>query len=683
MLSLEQARHALPEDDGHRMPTALTRWLFDLRTVLLASDPALSRLRMAMRVTLTLIAVGLTLAGLHALTPLPLAAYSVTVITAMQGTLAVRDTTSAARAVTRLYSGLTGFAAIVTATLLAAWPIISDVVFILFVFGAVYARKYGARGNAVGMFAFMCYFIAAYTRPAIGDLFDIALTIILSGAIAHLIRNFVLPERREEDFRHTIVAIGQRLGTLSTMVQAGVADGWTGPTRRQALRQQEKVSDAILTDEGFLPLAAAEAHEKAEVEELTVALFDLHLASETVLMTGLRPGGGRPGPDGSTPLATALGHLDTARGIAFEQAAAIPASWFEGEAAEVPAPAATAARSGWIRDPALRLAIQVTLASAIAMTGGLMLSETRGLWAILTAFLVFINTQSRGDTVVRALQRAAGTLAGIIGGIALATVLHGHIVPSVGLALVFVFTGFYLLQISYAAMTFFVTLVLALLYGLTGQFSPELLVLRLEETLIGVASGIFIAFIVLPQSTSAAAGDAADAFFAALDNLLAAAAQQIGGHSPSPSLMTLSRRLDRRYAALATVARPLGSHWQLVQKPGRVRQALTHFMAIAHWSRILARGVSLAPTAPEGRASLISAIAGLRVQVAEAKGGEAGFFGATPSLKAASNRPEPRPADFSARSADPHFAVDVLSHIVDRAAHGGTRDGKADAMQIS
>ena len=66
--------------------------------------------------------------------------------------------------------------------------------------------------------------------------------------------------------------------------------------------------------------------------------------------------------------------------------------------------------------------------------------------------------------------------------------------------------------------------------------------------------------------------------------------------------------------------------------------------------------------------------------VAEAKGGEAGFFGATPPLKAASNRPEPRPADFSARSADPHFALDVLSHIIDRAAHGGTRVGPPREM---
>ncbi|RYE76982.1 MAG: FUSC family protein, partial [Hyphomicrobiales bacterium] len=263
------------------MQIALARSLVDLRTVLLASDPALSRLRMGARVTLTLMAVGLALIGLHRLIPLPIAAYSVMVITAMQGTLVVRDATSRARAVTRLYSGLTGFAAVAVATLFSPWSIVSDAVFVLFVFGAVYARKYGARGNAIGMFAFMCYFAGAYLHPSIADLASIALTIMLSGIIAHGIRNYVLPERREQDFRHTIVAIGQRLATQSALLKAGAARGWTAASRREVLRQQERIGDAILTAEGFLPPIPSDAHREAAVRELTIALFDLHLASET------------------------------------------------------------------------------------------------------------------------------------------------------------------------------------------------------------------------------------------------------------------------------------------------------------------------------------------------------------------------------------------------------------------
>lgn len=658
------------------MQIALARWFLDLRAMLLASDPALSRLRMALRVTLTLVAIGLALVGLSALTTLPIAAYSVAVITAMQGALAVRDTTSAARAITRLYSGCAGFLAIVVATVLSPWPIVSDAAFVLLVFGAVYARKFGARGNAAGMFAFMCYFAAAYLHPPAADLPALALAIILSGLVAHFIRNVILPERRAEDFHRTMLAIGQRLGTLAAMAQAGIAAGWTTSTRREALRQQERVSDAILTAEGFLPLSPAGEHEQSTVRHLTIALFDLHLASETVVMTALHQNGKASAADARTPIASALADLDTARRTAFEQAAAIPSAWLDMAAADdAPAPAPRPAGSGLIGDPALRLAIQVSVASAIAMTAGLMLSETRGLWAILTAFLVFINTQSRGDTAIRALQRAAGTMAGIVVGIGLATLLHGHILPSVALAAVFVFTGFYLLQISYAAMTFFVTLVLALLYGLTGQFSPDLLVLRLEETLIGVASGIFIAFIVLPQSTSAAAGAAAASFFSALDNLLAAAVQQLDGETPSPGMMTLARRLDRRYAALVLVARPLGSHWQLVQKPGRVRQVLTHFMAMVHWARIFSRSVSVAPLPPERRRALIDAIGGLRSQIAAAADSEAAFFGAPPVAQPASIRARPAAAEYSARSADPQFAVDVLSHIVARVAHGNSVGG--------
>lgn len=315
------------------MPNALAGWLRDVRAVLLAADPALSRLRMGLRVTLTLVTVGLVLTGLHALTPLPIAAYGVTVITAMQGTLAVRDATSSARAVTRLVSGLAGLVAIAVATLLAPWPAVSDAVFICFVFGAVYARRYGPRGHAAGMFAFMCYFSGAYLHPGVADLPAIAAAIVLSGVIAHLIRNLVLPERRAGDFRRTLGAIGNHLSRLAAMVDAGAAQGWTGEKRREALRQQEKVGDAILTAEGLLPQEADMHGEAARLRELAIALFDLHLASETLLLTALRAGSATPLPDGRMPLELARERLAWAREIALREAAAVPAAWLDGAAA--------------------------------------------------------------------------------------------------------------------------------------------------------------------------------------------------------------------------------------------------------------------------------------------------------------------------------------------------------------
>src|SRR6185437_9380801 len=107
--------------------------------------------------------------------------------------------------------------------------------------------------------------------------------------------------------------------------------------------------------------------------------------------------------------------------------------------------------------------IQVTLACAVAMAAGLVVSPSRWYWAVITAFIVFNNTKSRADTAFRALQRSLGTFAGLIGGTILATLLSGQPVIAAALMPVCFFLAFYYLQVSYSVMIFFITLALALL----------------------------------------------------------------------------------------------------------------------------------------------------------------------------------------------------------------------------
>jgi uncharacterized membrane protein YccC len=393
------------------------------RAMLLASDPGLSRLRMASRVTLTLLAVALALVGLHAVVPLPVAAYGIAVITALQGALVIRDAGSRQRAVTRAWCGLVGLAAVAVAILLEPRPLVSDGFFLVLVFAAVYARKYGPRWNAAGMFGFMCYFMGSYLHPALSDLPGVAAAVVLSGAIAHLVRNVVLPERRQAEFRRTLAAVGQQVAELRAQLRQGRASGWPDSLRREAHRLQDRITETILTAEGYLSLASVEsAAPDPQTVELAMALYDLNLASETALLSELRadkPAADMPGARDET-LGRALAAVQA-------QAATLPADALDDRPAAPAAPDTATSQKGLLKDPALRLAIQVALASGIAMAGGLMLSKTRWFWAILTAFLVFTNTQSRGDAAIRALQRALGTVAGIVVGIALATVLGAHV----------------------------------------------------------------------------------------------------------------------------------------------------------------------------------------------------------------------------------------------------------------
>lgn len=651
-------------------PAVIMRGATRIRAELAASDPSLSRLRMGLRVTLTLVVIVGVLFEVHRVLPLPAAAYGIAMITAMQGALQIKDATNRRRIVTRVFGAAAGFTSVILSTALAQWPVVADAVFIVLVFAAVYARKYGVRWNAVGMFGFMCYFVGTYLHSAAADLPGIAVAIVLSGIIAHLIRVFVLPERPADEFARAALATFERIDELRSALLLGLREGWTEAKRRSVYRAQARIGEALLIAESYLPTTGDDATDHQPGRRMAIDLFDLHLSSETAMLSALSSEGrGEPEEAGTIPPRVALRRLDRLTREARKGAASLPADVFDLEPAPDIPPPAQPGNHRLIADPALRLAIQVSLASALAMTGGLLLSKTRWFWAILTAFLVFTNTQSRGDTALRALNRSAGTLAGIVIGIGLATLFDGAFLPSATLIVVFTFAGFYMLQLSYGAMTFFVTIVLSLLYGLLGEFTPGLLFLRLEETLIGTLAGTFIAFAVFPQKTTAATDRAADAFLSALDRVLGAAASGIEKGRPGLGILALSRHVDRRQADLAAAARPLGSNWQLVRRPGTVRRTLLRFMAATYWTRAFAKALSRADLDEERTEKLKASIAQLRERIAVARQARVRFFGEEEGAAVKSATPPvPRFGEIGAKSDDPLFALAVLSRVLARLA---------------
>lgn len=151
-----------------------------------------------------------------------------------------------------------------------------------------------------------------------------------------------------------------------------------------------------------------------------------------------------------------------------------------------------------------RQAFQVTLACAVAIAGGQLVSGERWYWAVGTAWWIFVNTASRGETLVRGFRRVVGTVTGIAAGLLIAVPIAGAPVPTALLVAVCVFGIFYTAAPSYSWMMFFVTVMAGLLYGLLGVLHPGLLVLRLEETLVGALGAVTGVALVLPVTTHAA-----------------------------------------------------------------------------------------------------------------------------------------------------------------------------------
>ncbi|MEV5956092.1 FUSC family protein [Streptomyces sp. NPDC051987] len=153
--------------------------------------------------------------------------------------------------------------------------------------------------------------------------------------------------------------------------------------------------------------------------------------------------------------------------------------------------------------PTTRQAVQATAACTLALFVGQVLSADRWYWAVGTVWWIFVNTASRGETLVRGFRRLLGTLIGAAVGVLVAIPLNGAPAPTAGLVAVCVFGIFYTAAVSYSWMTLAVTVMAGLLYGLLGVLDPGLLVLRLAETGVGAGCAALAVVLVLPVTTHA------------------------------------------------------------------------------------------------------------------------------------------------------------------------------------
>ena len=152
-------------------------------------------------------------------------------------------------------------------------------------------------------------------------------------------------------------------------------------------------------------------------------------------------------------------------------------------------------------NPSTKAAIQVAVATSAATVLGELISPDRWYWAVLTAFLVFTGVTTRGEILSRAGHRIVGTVVGVVAGVLLAAVI-GHNSPvQIVVLLVCVFFAFYLVTVAYFWLTFFVTVLLAMLYGLLGNFSLQVLELRIAETAAGALVGIASAYFIFSTKT--------------------------------------------------------------------------------------------------------------------------------------------------------------------------------------
>ncbi|MGW7381207.1 FUSC family protein [Streptomyces sp. NPDC054794] len=202
-----------------------------------------------------------------------------------------------------------------------------------------------------------------------------------------------------------------------------------------------------------------------------------------------------------------------------------------------------------------RQAVQATAGAGFALVVGQLVSGQRWYWAVGATWWVFVNTASRGETLVRGFRRVLGTFIGIGLGLLVAVPVNGAPVPTAVLVAVAVFGIFYSAAVSYTWMMLWVTLLAELLYGLLGVLSNGLLAVRLAETGVGALGAVLAVLLLLPVTTHTTT----DAWIQRALRCVHACTAEAGSWTadPAPRLAELEQLLGRVRLSVAPLVHPL------------------------------------------------------------------------------------------------------------------------------
>ncbi|MER6222007.1 FUSC family protein [Streptomyces sp900105755] len=207
-----------------------------------------------------------------------------------------------------------------------------------------------------------------------------------------------------------------------------------------------------------------------------------------------------------------------------------------------------------------RQAVQATAGAGFALVAGQLVSGQRWYWAVGATWWIFVNTASRGETLVRGFRRVLGTVIGIALGLLVAAPVHGAPVPTAVLVAVAVFGIFYSAAVSYTWMMLWVTLLAELLYGLLGVLTPDLLALRLAETAVGALGAVLAVLFVLPVTTHLTTDAWIQRALRCVHACTAEAAARLAGSAgadPAPRVAELEQLLGRVRLSVAPLVHPL------------------------------------------------------------------------------------------------------------------------------
>ncbi|MFC3574536.1 FUSC family protein [Streptomyces yaanensis] len=612
-----------------------TAWLWDRFA---AVDPGLMRLASAMRAVLGAAASLAVLAALRQSdTDLLVGGF-----TAMVTSLAISDLHPRNQLITLGLGAPLSLTALTAGAVLTPYPVAARIVFLLLIYVAVHVRRYGPRGQGLGIFGFMAFFLSQFTGARAAQLPQMGAAVLVAfGAVAAVWYGpgFMTGARVLVRLRRTFDGrLRDVLRDMATLLSAGQDDD----TVSQSLeRRLDRLHTAVLLIEDFLDehvvdeatdscllrhlsrvevaaqrlavLTVRAVHTSLAVDDLAGRTARQQLAGrirllhhQVALGTAFAPEAQAVAPEAErsirpgerTPVQDCFQAVDDlAMAVSSLGPGRVSSPTRPGPAPQEPTARRVRAfdvKRYWKADDAdrkrgtTRQAVQVTVASALSVFGGHLLSPDHWYWAVAATWVVFINTESTGEVLLQSVRRLAGTVLGVVFGYGLATLVGPDGSLLLALLLVCMFGMFYTPSDAYWAVTFFITGMLSMLLALLDTFSTDVLVLRVQETALGVSCGVLAAVLVLPVTVRRASDEELVDFLLALRRLLHETTR-IPGTGTKTSLVRATHDLDQALESFRRACLPLTHPLNLQRgRRDRARHLLELLEAGAYHARSLA-----------------------------------------------------------------------------------------------
>ncbi len=574
------------------------------------SDPGLLRLFLACRGTAGLVLMILCAIGLGELLRTSQLFFAAGAVCSLMAPFWMREPNRAERQRTLLWQALAAAGSVVVTTVLHGDHRLGDGAFLILVFLTLLLQGRSPRAMGIGVGAIIEFYVGLYLQLPPEALPYQLLSIALAVPVTWFCCFVLVPLRPAATLRRAVQAVQ---GRAAAVLRAATLLQEDGPAASRSLvRSLSRLTEVALAADDQLALLYP-----VRSIPLRFHLMDLELATARLAVGPLDAAALGGIAEGQRRLARLQVHEQRLRqgrwrarhmrseppaypsavGGVFADIARAAAAL--GAAAAVlpvadkprPVPPSPPGPLGW------RVALRVTLASAIAMAGGMAISPQRWFWAVITTYVVFLGTRSRSETVYKGVQRLCGTLLGLVAGVSLASVLQGS-GPAQAVALVAaVFGMYYFFFLSYTAGIFCVTVLLGLLYSLLGSSTEPILLLRLEETAIGASAAIFVAVCILPLRTQDRVAQSGTAVLRALADSVGVCRRALAGETdalPVPAL----RAVDRQVADLRLALIPLTAGRFMLRRFEHERP-VPALLTCVHWARALA----VAATKPDPQAA--------------------------------------------------------------------------------